>query len=79
MSKDAQSTVIHSEVIKLLRQVRAGKNRPRVKYKVESDMWYKTATFVMVNKDYKSNFLEVLRLVDRKTDEVSRNECLFVM
>ena len=66
MSKVAQSTFIRSEVIKLLRQV-------------ESDIWYKTATFVMVNKNYKSNFLEVLMLVDRKTDEMSRNECLFVL
>ena len=68
MSKVAQSTVIHREVIKLLRQVMAWKNRPHVKYKDESGMWYGTARFVMVNKDYKSNFLEVLRLVDRKTD-----------
>ena len=46
---------------------------------VENDMWYETATFVMINKDYKSDFIEVLRLVNRKTDEVSQNECLFVM
>ena len=42
-------------------------------------MWYGTDKFGMVSQDYKSNFLEVLRLVDWKTDEVSRSECLFVM
>ena len=57
--KDTHSAIIHREFIKLLRQVRTKKNRHRVK-KDESDMWYKTSTFVMVNKDYKSNFLEVL-------------------
>ena len=64
-------------MFKLLVQVM--ENRPHDKYKVESNIWYETARFSMVNKDYKSNFLEVLELVDRRADEVSQNECLFVL
>ena len=79
MSKDAQSTVIHRELIKLLRQVMEWKNRPHVKFKDECGVWYGTARFVMVNRDYKSNFLEALKLMDWKTHELPRNECLFVM
>ena len=49
LSKDAQSTIIHREVIKLLRQVMERQNRLHVKYKDESGMWYGTSRFVMVN------------------------------
>ena len=45
------------------------KNCPNVKNKDESGMWYGTDKFGMVNMNYKSNFLEVMRHVDRKTDE----------
>jgi len=79
MPKDAQSTAIHREVIKLVKQVKEWKDHPNDKYKDESGMWYGTDKFGMVNKDYKSNFLEVMRLVDRKTDELSWYERLFVM
>ena len=79
MPKDTHSTAVHREVTKLLSQVMEWNNRPNDKYKDESCMWYGMDKFGMVSKDYKSNFLEVLRLVDRKTDEVSRNECLFVV
>ena len=41
---------------KLLGQVR--ENRPHDKYKDESGIWYGVARFSMVNKDWKSNFLE---------------------
>ena len=42
-------------------QVMEWKNRPHVKFKVESGLWYLPARFVIVNRHYKSNFLEVLR------------------
>jgi len=79
MPKDAQSVAIYREVVKLVKKVKEWKDRPDDKYKDESGMWYGTDKFGMVNKDYKSNFLEIMRLVDRKIDELSWYERLFVM
>ena len=54
-------------------------NRPNIRYKDESGMWYGTDKFDMDNKDCKSNFHEATGHMDRKTDELSWYECLVVM
>ena len=79
LPEDSQSQGIYRELSKLTKQVKQWKQQPDEKYRDESGMWYGTDKNGQVNEDFKSNFLEVLRLVDKKVDDMHWYERLFVM
>ena len=70
MSRDAQSTAIYRELITLVKQVKALMDHPsHNRYKDESAMWYGIDKFGVVDEENMSCFLEVMRLVDGRTDD----------
>merc|ERR1712061_33585 len=61
---DPQSKAIFRDAVKLTKDARNWKANPDGKFKDERGVWYGTDKNGRVDRGYRSNFLEILRLID---------------